>query len=89
MQVEVARRLAIDAFNADLVLLAQSGRALLRRPDSRAGSFASVNQLVSDINVYLTQRNPDPKPYIWLAEGAHILAKIKRARAPLDKAVTA
>lgn len=46
----------------------------------RAGSFTSVNELVRDIKAYLFQRNADPKPYIWRAAGADILAKIKRAR---------
>ena len=55
----------------------------------RAGSFASVNQLIRDVKNYLAQRNTDPKPYIWRAEGAAILAKIKRARAALDKAEAA
>jgi transposase len=52
----------------------------------RSGSFASVNELVRDIKAYLAQRNADPKPYAWRAEGADILAKIKRARAALDNA---
>jgi hypothetical protein len=30
----------------------------------RAGSFASVNELIRDIKIYLTQRNADPKPYV-------------------------
>jgi transposase len=55
----------------------------------RAGSFASVNELVRDIEAYLAQRNADPKPYIWRADGVEILAKIKRARAALDKAAAA
>lgn len=55
----------------------------------RAGSFASVNELVRDIKVYLAERNANPKPYKWKAEGAEILAKIKRARAALDKAEAA
>ncbi len=50
----------------------------------RAGSFASVNHLVRDINTYLAERNADPKPYRWRAQGADILAKIKRARAALE-----
>lgn len=45
----------------------------------RAGSFASVNQLIRDVKNYLAQRNTDPKPYIWRAEGTAILAKIKHA----------
>jgi transposase len=55
----------------------------------RAGSFASVNQLVSDIKAYLAQRNASPKPSIWRAQGAEILAKIKRARAALNQATAA
>jgi transposase len=52
----------------------------------RAGSFASVNELVRDIETYLAERIANPKPYKWKAEGAEILSKIKRARAALDKA---
>jgi transposase len=52
----------------------------------RAGSFASVPHLVRDIKAYLTQRNADPKPYKWKAQGAEILAKIGRARAALNTA---
>ena len=55
----------------------------------RAGSFASVNELVRDIKAYLAQRNAEPKPYVWRAEGAEILAKIRRARAALEKAAAA
>jgi len=51
----------------------------------RTGSFASVGELVRDINAYLAQRNTNPRPYKWKAEGAAILEKIKRARAALDK----
>ena len=55
----------------------------------RAGSFASVNELVRDIEAYLAGRNADPKPYVWRAQGAEILAKITRARATLEKAEAA
>jgi hypothetical protein len=55
----------------------------------RAGSFASVGELVRDINAYLLARNANPKPYRWRAQGADILAKIRRARAALDKLQTA
>ena len=47
----------------------------------RAGSFTSVHDLVRDINIYLAARNVAPKPYVWKATGAEILAKIRRARA--------
>ena len=49
----------------------------------RAGSFTSVRDLVRDMNAYLAQRNAAPKPYLWKASGAEILAKIRRARAAL------
>jgi hypothetical protein len=39
---------------------------------------------VRDIKAYLAERNASPKPYVWRAQGAEILAKIKRARAGLD-----
>ena len=42
-----------------------------------------------DIKAYLVERNAKPRPYTWKAEGAAILAKIKRARAALDKAQAA
>jgi hypothetical protein len=35
----------------------------------RAGSFASVKELVHDIKAYLAARNANPKPYKWKAEG--------------------
>jgi len=55
----------------------------------RAGSFASVSELVADIKAYLAQRNADPRPYKWKAEGAAILEKIQRARATLARAEAA
>jgi transposase len=51
----------------------------------RSGSFASVKELVDDINTYLAERNANPKPYKWTAQAAAILDKIHRARAVLDK----
>ena len=35
----------------------------------RSGSFASVKELVDDINAYLTERNANPQPYKWTAKG--------------------
>jgi transposase len=50
----------------------------------RSGSFASVVELVRDINTYLADRNANPKRYEWKTEAADILAKIQRARAALE-----
>ena len=56
---------------------------------SRTGSFTAVNELIRDIWAYLSQHDAEPKPYVWRAEGAPILAKIKRACAALDRAAAA
>ncbi len=54
----------------------------------RGGSFTTVRELVKDIEDYLVQRNLDPKPYRWKADGEKILRKIERARKALQKAET-
>jgi transposase len=46
----------------------------------RDGSFASVRELVTAINVHLAHHNLKPTPYRWKAEGAAILEKIQCAR---------
>ena len=61
----------------------------LTEDEIRTGSFASVNELVRDIEAYLAKRNANPRPYKWKAEGAAILDKIKRARAALEMAQAA
>jgi len=52
----------------------------------RDGSFASVRDLVADIESYLEQRNLSPKPYRWRADGESILRKIERARKAMSGA---
>ena len=54
----------------------------------RKGSFASVRQLVRDIELRLAQRHLHPRPYQWTATGEDILAKIQRARNKLAEVVT-
>lgn len=49
----------------------------------RYGSFASVNELIRDIEDYLADRNAEPKPYHWKASGEEILRKVQRAREKL------
>jgi len=51
----------------------------------REGSFESVGELVTAINVHLAHHNLKPTPYRWKAEGAAILEKIQRARAAQAK----
>ena len=45
----------------------------------RAGSLASVKELTDAITTCLAERNENPKPYRWKADGEKILAKIQRA----------
>ena len=49
----------------------------------RDGSFATVGELVRDIEEYIAERNLNPKPYVWKASGEKILRKIHSARAAL------
>lgn len=51
----------------------------------RDGSFENVRQLARRIEAYIAERDLKPKRYIWKAEGAEILAKIKRARDKLNE----
>lgn len=49
------------------------------------GSFASVDELVKAIWTYLEDRNLQPRPYQWRAEGKTILERISRAREALAR----
>jgi transposase len=51
----------------------------------RRGVFRSVAELIAAINAYIDEHNRDPKPFVWTAKAEQILAKVKRARAVLDK----
>ena len=51
------------------------------------GSFQSVRELARRIEAYIAERDLNPKRYVWRAEGAEILAKIKRAREKLERSV--
>jgi transposase len=51
----------------------------------RRGVFRSVAELIDAIESYIAQHNRDPKPFVWTARAEKILAKVRRARAVLDK----
>ena len=51
----------------------------------RNGVFQSVTQLEAAIADYIAIHNAAPKPFIWTAKAADILAKVSRAKAALDK----
>jgi transposase len=46
----------------------------------RRGVFHSLPELVTALENYLAEHNKEPKPYIWTAKAADILAKVARAR---------
>ena len=67
--------------HADLGILDQSGRALLRPADRarfRRGVFRSVAELEKAIKAYIDATNADPKPFRWTKTADDILASIQR-----------
>jgi hypothetical protein len=44
------------------------------------GSLGGVPDLTSAIEIHLSRRNLEPKPYRWHATRAEILSKLERAR---------
>ena len=51
----------------------------------KRGSFCNVDDLIGAIQEYSNEYNRCPKPFIWTASANDILAKVKRARARLEK----
>ena len=61
--------------------LAERHRELLLRVDAQAhrrGSFHSIVDLQAAIKRYLAEHNAEPKPFVWTASAASILAKLDR-----------
>jgi transposase len=50
----------------------------------RRGAFASVDDLVEAIIRYLEHRNQDPRPFVWTASVAAILAKLRDCTATAE-----
>ncbi len=55
----------------------------------RRGVFHSVKQLIAAIDDYIAKHNERPATFVWMAKTETILAKVRRARAVLDKMQTA
>jgi transposase len=51
----------------------------------RRGAFKSVAQLIEAIMNYIAAHNENPHSFVWTAKVDDILAKVRRARAVLDK----
>ena len=73
------------ALHADIIVVDEPGRALLRRTDAFIGekSFASTRELADAIITFLTGRNDNPRRYVWKAKGEDILRNIDAARRAL------
>ena len=54
----------------------------------REGSFQNVRQLADAIMGYLTERNENPKRYVWKAKGEEILKKLHRAKQAMAVVIT-
>lgn len=54
----------------------------------RRGVFHSVKQLITAIDDYVAEHNESPRSFVWTAKAEAILAKVRRARAVLDKMQT-
>jgi hypothetical protein len=48
----------------------------------RRGSFHSIVDLQAAIKRYMAEHNAEPKPFVWKASAASILAKLDRLPAP-------
>ena len=57
---------------------------MLTRKRIRRGSFHSIVDLQAAINRYLAEHNAKPKPFVWKASAASILAKLNRLSAPSE-----
>jgi transposase len=55
----------------------------------RRGVFKSVAQLTAAIEDYIARHNANPRSFTWTAKAEDILAKVRRARAVLDKTASA
>lgn len=53
----------------------------------RTGVFTSVDQLTEAIDLWVSQWNDDPKPFVWTKAAEEIIDKVKQGRAALDRKI--
>ena len=58
--------------------------SVLTRKRIRRGSFQSLVDLQTAIKRYLADHNAQPKPFVWTAPAASIIAKLDRLPAPSE-----
>jgi hypothetical protein len=56
----------------------------LTRQRIRRRSFHSIVSLQAAINTYLDDRNAEPRPFVWTASAASILAKLAKLPVPAE-----
>ena len=54
----------------------------------RRGVFRSVGQLIAAIKAFIAEHNEHPRTFVWTAKVDDIIAKVRRAKAVLDKTPT-
>jgi hypothetical protein len=68
------------ALHADLQLLAEPGRAVVRRADQtkwlRRGSHRSVQELEWSIRQWVATWNQNPRPFVWHKTADEILESL-------------
>ena len=71
--------------HADIRIMAERRRELLLRADAQAHSprqLPLAGRSASRHHPLLTEHNAKPKPFVWTASAASILAKLDRLPAP-------
>jgi hypothetical protein len=58
--------------------------AKLTRRRLKRGVFRSVPDLQAAINRFLAETNDNPKPFVWTADPARILAAVQRGKQALE-----
>ena len=64
--------------SASWLNLVEGWFALLARRQLQRGVFTGTAELEAAIHAYIAQTNAEPKPFVWTASTASIMAKIDR-----------
>ena len=76
-----AYRKAVSLVLASWLNAVENFFSVLTRKRIRRGTFYSLIDLQAAIKRYLTEHNKEPKPFVWTASAASILAKLNRLSA--------
>jgi hypothetical protein len=73
--------------HADLGILAQRGRGVLRKTHQstpQTWRIPILAELQAAINRFVQETNSDPKPFVWTADPKRVLAAVKRGKQALE-----